>query len=169
MSGTGSALSVAIDGSSSVAAARRGEEPSGRTLTIDGVTRTIAAYATGSDRIAVAHAGAVFEVAVDRVSHGGATAAETQPHLDSPMPGTVVLVHASDGSRVDEGDPVLVVEAMKMEHVLRAGVAGTVSLHTAQGDTVARGQTLATITPDAGDATSGDAASDAPGEPQETT
>ena len=169
VSGTGSALSVAIDGSSPAAAARRGEEPSGRTLTIDGVTRTIAAYATGSDRIAVAHAGAVFEVAVDRVSHGGATAAETHPHLDSPMPGTVVLVHASDGSRVEEGDPVLVVEAMKMEHVLRAGVAGTVSLHTAQGDTVARGQTLATITPDAGDATSGDAASDAPGEPQETT
>ncbi|WP_045272958.1 acetyl/propionyl/methylcrotonyl-CoA carboxylase subunit alpha [Microbacterium azadirachtae] len=169
VTGSGSALSVAVDGSSPVAAARRAEQPSGCTITIDGVTRTIAAYATGSDRIAVAHAGAVFEVAVDRVSHGGATAAETQPHLDSPMPGTVVLVHASDGSRVEEGDPVLVVEAMKMEHVLRAGVTGTVSLHAAQGDTVARGQTLATITPDAGDATSDDAASDAPGEPQETT
>jgi len=119
-----------------------------RTITIDGMTRTVAALVTGSDRVAVAHAGAVFEVAVQQVSHAGGAVAESRPHLDSPMPGTVVLVHAIEGAHVAEGDPVLVVEAMKMEHVLRAGAAGTVSLHAAQGDTVARGQTLATITPD---------------------
>jgi len=169
VTGSGSALSVAIDGSAPVPAARRREEASGRTLTIDGVTRTIAAFGTGSERVALAHRGAVFEVALDRISHAAGGAAETQPHLDSPMPGTVVLVHAADGARVEEGDPVLVVEAMKMEHVLRAGVAGTVSLHAAQGDTVARGQTLATITPDAGEAGSDQPAADAPGEPQETT
>ncbi|MFB7845249.1 biotin carboxylase N-terminal domain-containing protein [Microbacterium sp. NPDC056052] len=169
VTGSGSALSVAIDGSAPVAAARRGEEASGHTLTIDGVTRTIAAFATGSERVALAHRGAVFEVALDRISHAAGRTAETRPHLDSPMPGTVVLVHATDGARVEEGDPVLVVEAMKMEHVLRAGAAGTVSLHAAQGDTVARGQTLATITPDAVDAESDQPAADAPGEPQETT
>ncbi|WP_292723030.1 biotin carboxylase N-terminal domain-containing protein [Microbacterium sp. 13-71-7] len=166
VTGAGSGLSVAVDGSEPVSAAAAPETPqsSERTLTIDGVTRTIAAFATGSDRVAIAHGGAVFDVAVERVSHAAGGAAETKPHLDSPMPGTVVLVHASEGARVEEGDPVLVVEAMKMEHVLRAGVAGTVSLHATQGDTVARGQTLATITPDADDA-----ASDTPDEPQETT
>ena len=101
---------------------------------------------------------------MERVTHTAASATESRPHLDSPMPGTVVLVHAADGAHVAEGDPVLVVEAMKMEHVLRAGVAGTVALHVAQGDTVARGQTLAMITPDADEASS-----DAPSNRQETS
>ncbi|MBS1906800.1 MAG: acetyl/propionyl-CoA carboxylase subunit alpha [Actinobacteria bacterium] len=148
VTGSGSVLSVAVDGSDPVTAALRADETTGRTITIDGVTRTIAALATGSDRVAIAHAGAVFDVAVDRIAHAGASAAESRPHLDSPMPGTVVLVHAADGAHVDEGEPVLVVEAMKMEHVLRAGVAGTVALHVVQGATVTRGQTLAMITPD---------------------
>jgi acetyl-CoA/propionyl-CoA carboxylase biotin carboxyl carrier protein len=39
-----------------------------------------------------------------------------------------------------------VVEAMKMEHVVRATVRGTVALHVSVGDQVARGQTLATVT-----------------------
>ncbi|MFD6698102.1 MULTISPECIES: acetyl/propionyl/methylcrotonyl-CoA carboxylase subunit alpha [unclassified Microbacterium] len=155
VTGSGSGLSVDVDGSGPVAAASRAEGALRRTLTIDRTTRTVAALEIGSDRVAVAHGGAVFEVAVERVSHAGATAAESRPHLDSPMPGTVVLVHAADGAHVAEGDPVLVVEAMKMEHVLRAGVAGTVAVHVAQGDTVARGQTLAVITPDAPAAGSG--------------
>ncbi|MGO4678473.1 ATP-binding protein [Microbacterium sp. 2MCAF23] len=148
VTGSGSRLSVEVDGSGPVAAASRAEGASHRTITIDGMTRTVAALEIESGRVAIAHSGAVFEVAVERVSHAGATAAENRPHLDSPMPGTVVLVHAADGAHVAEGDPVLVVEAMKMEHVLRAGVAGTVAVHVAQGDTVARGQTLAVITPD---------------------
>ena len=148
VTGSGSDLSVEVDGSGPMAAASRAEGASRRTITIDNMTRTVAALEIGSDRVAIAHGGAVFEVAVERVSHAGATAAESRPHLDSPMPGTVVLVHAADGVHVAEGDPVLVVEAMKMEHVLRAGVAGTVAVHVAQGDTVARGQTLAVITPD---------------------
>ena len=133
-----------------------------RTITIDGVTRAVFALVSGSGRVAIAHAGAVFEIAVERAVHGAASSTESQPHLDSPMPGTVVLVHATDGSHVAEGDPVLVVEAMKMEHVLRAGIAGTVALRAAQGDTVARGQTLAVITPDAG--TTPPASPDAPPE-----
>ncbi|MDQ4215547.1 acetyl/propionyl/methylcrotonyl-CoA carboxylase subunit alpha [Microbacterium sp. ASV81] len=148
VSGSGSSLTVAVDGSDPVPAHVRAEDPLRRTITIDGVTRTIAALISGSDRVAVAYAGAVFEVAEEEVVHGGGSAAASVPHLDSPMPGTVVLVHVADGAHVEEGDPVLVVEAMKMEHVLRAGVAGTVALHTAQGDTVARGQTLAMITPE---------------------
>ena len=121
------------------------------TTTIDGVTRTVAALMSGSERLAIAHAGAVFDVWIERAVHGAADAAAGEPHLDSPMPGTVVLVHVADGARVAEGDPILVVEAMKMEHVLRAGVGGTVSLRTAQGDSVARGQMLAVITPADGD------------------
>ena len=56
------------------------------------------------------------------------------------------MVPAVDGSLIEQGAPIVVVEAMKMEHVVRASIRGTVSLHVAVGDQVARGQTLATVT-----------------------
>src|SRR5699024_1821865 len=46
--------------------------------------------------------------------------AEAVPTLDSPMPGTVVAVLVDDGAQVQAGAPIVAVEAMKMEHVLRA-------------------------------------------------
>ena len=51
----------------------------------------------------------------------------------------------ADGDRVDAGDAVAVVEAMKMEHVLRATVGGTVRLGVAVGDQVTRSGIVATI------------------------
>ncbi|MEZ5213342.1 MAG: biotin/lipoyl-containing protein [Microbacterium sp.] len=54
------------------------------------------------------------------------------------------MVTAVDGSTVEVGDPVVAVEAMKMEHVLRAQVAGVVRLRS-QGDQVTRGGVVATI------------------------
>ncbi|MBW8873018.1 MAG: acetyl-CoA carboxylase biotin carboxyl carrier protein subunit, partial [Leifsonia sp.] len=48
--------------------------------------------------------------------------------------GTVVAVPVEAGARVEAGDTVVVVEAMKMEHRLVAPVAGTVSVHVAPGD-----------------------------------
>ncbi|MBO1768598.1 biotin carboxylase N-terminal domain-containing protein [Agrococcus sp. TF02-05] len=74
--------------------------------------------------------------------------AAAEPTLASPMPGTVVAVHASDGDAVEEGQAVVSVEAMKMEHVLRAPVAGTVHVHARVGEQVTRGQELATVTPE---------------------
>lgn len=78
------------------------------------------------------------------------------PSLASPMPGTVVAVHVGDGDAVDEGQPVVSVEAMKMEHVLRAPVAGVVHLQASVGAQVARGQELATVTPGESQAGGGD-------------
>jgi acetyl-CoA/propionyl-CoA carboxylase biotin carboxyl carrier protein len=45
----------------------------------------------------------------------------------SPMPGTVVAVHVHEGEEVDGDQPLVVVEAMKMEHTMRAPAAGTVT------------------------------------------
>ena len=61
------------------------------------------------------------------------------------MPGTVTVISADDDAEVAEGDPVLVVEAMKMEHVLRAPHAGTVSLRVAVGDQVTGDQVVAVV------------------------
>nr|WP_146797255.1 biotin carboxylase N-terminal domain-containing protein [Agrococcus baldri] len=90
--------------------------------------------------------GDVLAEAPPRIRRGRGPA---EPTLASPMPGTVVAVHAADGDEVAEGAAVVSVEAMKMEHVLRAPVAGTVHLHAKVGEQVARGQELATVTPTA--------------------
>ena len=61
----------------------------------------------------------------------------------SPMPGTVTVVEVTDGQQVAAGDRLVVVEAMKMEHVLTAPVDGVVrQLRARAGYTVARGAVL---------------------------
>ncbi|MDR6637752.1 biotin carboxylase N-terminal domain-containing protein [Paenarthrobacter nitroguajacolicus] len=67
------------------------------------------------------------------------------PEVRSPMPGTVVSVSVADGDTVEEGQMLLAVEAMKMEHQLVASVAGTVHLTSKPGDLVKADQVLATI------------------------
>ncbi|MFG2496823.1 acetyl-CoA carboxylase biotin carboxylase subunit [Streptomyces sp. NPDC048441] len=76
-------------------------------------------------------------------AHSGADA------LTAPMPGTVTVVKVSTGDRVTQGQSLLVVEAMKMEHVISAPHAGTVSeLDVTPGATVAMDQVLAVVIPD---------------------
>jgi len=48
--------------------------------------------------------------------------------LRAPMPGKVLEVLVQEGQSVEEGEAMLVLEAMKMENVLRAGAAGVVSV-----------------------------------------
>jgi acetyl-CoA/propionyl-CoA carboxylase biotin carboxyl carrier protein len=75
-----------------------------------------------------------------QIDHGAAIA--------SPMPGTVIAVLVTSGESVTTGQPVVVVEAMKMEHTLRAGADGVVSdLLVQVGDRVALNQLLAVIDP----------------------
>ncbi len=71
----------------------------------------------------------------------------SMPELRSPMPGAIVAIHVNDGDEVDEGTAVIVVEAMKMEHVLRATTAGRVDLQVTVGSQVSRDQLLATVVP----------------------
>ena len=79
---------------------------------------------------------------------GGAAAADGA--VTAPMPGTVTLVRASVGDDVAAGDPLLVVEAMKMEHVLTAPVAGTVTeLAVTAGQQVRLDERVAVVTPSA--------------------
>ncbi|MFI6286509.1 biotin carboxylase N-terminal domain-containing protein [Streptomyces sp. NPDC051018] len=68
--------------------------------------------------------------------------------LAAPMPGTVTVVKVAVGDEVDAGQSLLVVEAMKMEHVISAPHAGTVTeLDVVPGTTVAMDQLLAVVAP----------------------
>ena len=58
--------------------------------------------------------------------------------LICPMPGLLVALHVGEGDEVEEGQPLAVVEAMKMENILRAEKAGVVkSVQAEQGDSLA--------------------------------
>ncbi|WP_018657844.1 acetyl/propionyl/methylcrotonyl-CoA carboxylase subunit alpha [Actinomadura flavalba] len=79
----------------------------------------------------------------------GGGAATGDGVLRSPMPGTVLAVKVSEGETVAEGQAVVVVEAMKMEHTVTAPVAGTVTSLTARpGAQVALDAVLAVIEED---------------------
>ncbi|GGS46577.1 acetyl/propionyl/methylcrotonyl-CoA carboxylase subunit alpha [Streptomyces cinerochromogenes] len=79
---------------------------------------------------------------LNQAAHAGADS------LTAPMPGTVTVVKVAVGDEVVAGQSLLVVEAMKMEHVISAPHAGTVAeLDVRPGTTVAMDQVLAVIAP----------------------
>jgi acetyl-CoA/propionyl-CoA carboxylase biotin carboxyl carrier protein len=66
----------------------------------------------------------------------------------APMPGTVTVVDVAEGQQVRAGARLLVLEAMKMEHVLTAPIDGVVyELHASPGRTVERGAVVAVVGP----------------------
>ncbi|HEY0890848.1 MAG TPA: biotin carboxylase N-terminal domain-containing protein [Nocardioides sp.] len=66
--------------------------------------------------------------------------------LLAPMPGSVIAVHAAVGETVTEGQPILVMEAMKMQHTIAAPYAGTVTeLAASVGQQVEAGTVLAVV------------------------
>ncbi|MFI0743376.1 acetyl/propionyl/methylcrotonyl-CoA carboxylase subunit alpha [Streptomyces sp. NPDC021100] len=117
------------------------------TLDLDGRTTP---FVTSPDGTWLAHAGDTWHVLDhDPVAAGGASAAAHAGALTAPMPGTVTVVKATVGDTVTAGQSLLVVEAMKMEHVIAAPHDGTVTeLDVTPGSTVAMDQVLAVVAPD---------------------
>jgi len=74
-----------------------------------------------------------------------------EPHggFCAPMPGKVIKVSVSEGSRVEKGQVLVIMEAMKMEHRIEAPGAGTVTqLYCKEGAVVEQGLPLLEFEPD---------------------
>ncbi|GII54672.1 acetyl/propionyl-CoA carboxylase subuit alpha [Planotetraspora thailandica] len=119
-------------------------------VTIDGITRR---YATASDRgvVWLAEGGRAWpfprhEPGDPADRPGGARGGDGV--VRSPMPGTVLVVKAAEGDQVAAGQPLLVVEAMKMEHTVTAPADGVLTeLRARTGQTVELDAVLAKVTP----------------------
>ena len=134
---------ITVDDGAAVTATvlQRGAELS---LTVDGRTTTWLCAPDGAN-LWVGRGGAAWLVTELSTLRTRAVAAG-EAELRSPMPGTVIAVHVEQGAQVEAGQALVVVEAMKMEHTIRAPHAGTVSeLAVRAGQSVAVDAHLATV------------------------
>ena len=104
--------------------------------------------ARSRDRVLVALAGRVYIFETGEEARQAA-AGMGSGTVVAPMPGKVLAVLVAPGERVAIGQPLVVLEAMKMESTLTADVAGSVrTVGAVAGATVAGGDVLVEITPD---------------------
>lgn len=83
-----------------------------------------------------------FDVLLEKMGMGN-TASTKINELKAPMPGLIVGINVQPDDVVSKGDSLLILEAMKMENVLKAVGEGTIkTIRVAQGDRVEKGQVL---------------------------
>jgi biotin carboxyl carrier protein len=99
------------------------------------------------DRARVELEGYVFEgEAAPTIALETGAAAQDEVDVESPIPGTVDEVLVADGDEVEEGDTLVVVEAMKMKNEIGAPQEGTVeAVEVAAGEDVDQKQPLVTL------------------------
>jgi len=116
-------------------------------LDVDGrVHRALVARASG--RVLVALDGRVHVFETGAEASGGAARHAGSGVVTAPMPGKIVAVLVKAGDAVEPGQPLVVLEAMKMETTLAAEIAGTVAaVHGTAGGMIDGGAVLVEITP----------------------
>ena len=115
-------------------------------LTYAGQRAVVNVYRRGEVAHVHTQAGSAQIIAVDLLAHAGDGVAEGG-RLTAPMPGKVVSFAVKAGDAVKKGQPLAVMEAMKMEHTIAAPIDGTVAeLLFAPGDQVTEGAELLKLT-----------------------
>jgi len=123
-----------------------GSTPDRVTLLVGAVRHTFSVAAYGTAVHVDSPRGSTTLTALDRFPDP--TAQHAPGSLLAPMPGTVVRVAATPGDHVTAGQPLLWLEAMKMEHRITAPTDGILTtLAATPGQQVTPGTLLATITP----------------------
>jgi 3-methylcrotonyl-CoA carboxylase alpha subunit len=114
----------------------------GLAITLDGVRLGASVVPLGDQRYVFVDGQLHRLTLVDPLAHA-ADDEHRGGHLTAPMSGTIVAVLVKAGDAVTKGAPLLILEAMKMEHTVIAPAAGTVSaVHYRQGDQVSEGVDL---------------------------
>ncbi|MCE8025695.1 acetyl/propionyl/methylcrotonyl-CoA carboxylase subunit alpha [Billgrantia aerodenitrificans] len=116
-------------------------------VTLNGHRRRLQARRDGNVVVMVDPRGEtrLFWRRIDAIDHGHHEAEST---LTAPMHGTVVALLVEAGQKVEKGMPLMVMEAMKMEHTMTAPADGHVeSFHFNAGDTVGQGDVLLEFAP----------------------
>jgi acetyl-CoA/propionyl-CoA carboxylase, biotin carboxylase, biotin carboxyl carrier protein len=97
--------------------------------------------------------GATWPLVEEDVARRRVGRASSSNDVRSPMPGTVMRVRVTQGQSVRAGEALVVVSAMKMEHVLLAPRDGTADILVREGDSVVVDEVVARLLPDERDAT----------------
>jgi acetyl-CoA carboxylase biotin carboxylase subunit len=120
-------------------------DPQGVRIVIDGMQRSFQVVESGGVIYVHSSLGAR---ALERLPrHPIHRSAQELGSANSPMPGQVLKILIEVGQKVSAGDPLIVLEAMKMEHTMRAAVDGVVEeVLVRQGEVIAPGQLLARVT-----------------------
>jgi 3-methylcrotonyl-CoA carboxylase alpha subunit len=146
VTGTPTAATIAIGDAEPVQATAYREHS--RLVVTFGGRRLSFRRAQHGDTLWLAADGRTWSVDEHSLLESAATSAAGGGPVTSPMPGTVLVVKAAEGDVVAAGAPLVVVEAMKMEHTVTAPVDGVVTeLHVRAGQQVALNQPLAVVTP----------------------
>jgi geranyl-CoA carboxylase alpha subunit len=108
-------------------------------------------FARDGDALYFLHRGISHVVRdLTRAAPDKAAASGGDGKIRAAMNGRVVALLAKVGDTVVAGAPIVTLEAMKMEHVHAAGLAGTLTaVHIVEGDQVTTGRIVAEITPHA--------------------
>ncbi|WP_433659534.1 acetyl/propionyl/methylcrotonyl-CoA carboxylase subunit alpha [Nocardia sp. CA-128927] len=115
------------------------------TLTLDGIRREYRVAEYDGQLWLAGPTGIAMLREVPEAGVRGTTEHVGDAEIKSPMPGSVIAVQADTGTTVTAGAPVVIVEAMKMEHSLTAPIAGTVEILVTPGTQVRLDQVLARI------------------------
>jgi 3-methylcrotonyl-CoA carboxylase alpha subunit len=114
-------------------------------VVLDGRRWRLTVYAQGERVSVFAPEGSATVMEIDAIAHAGDSSAEGG-RLTAPMPGKVIAFLAQPGQKVAKGQPLAVMEAMKMEHTITSPREGTVAeLLYGVGDQVAEGGELLSL------------------------
>jgi propionyl-CoA carboxylase alpha chain len=148
-------LQVSVDGRALPAAELGAARDDHVELTVGGIARQFSVHQVDDVVYVDSPLGSSALTEVERFPEPGALTAAGS--LLAPMPGTVVRVAVEVGDTVAAGAPVVVLEAMKMEHVVSAPAAGIVAeLAVRAGQAVDAGAELARVEPAGGAEPAGD-------------
>ncbi len=122
----------------------------GESIVVEQKGHAVHSYAVRyGDKVVAFENGEAYEFTLDTGEAEGGDAAAGDGAILSPMPGKIVSVAAKAGAKLKKGDPILVLEAMKMEHTLTAPFDGKLAeLNANAGAQVSEGVVLARLEKD---------------------